>query len=265
MIQTSASQTQIPNPEQTKSQTPDTTPDMEGTLTFSPFGLRLYIKVVTIDWHLRILKTGHGMHSLKACRKTLSLDIWHRNNDKSEKIDNIDEILKGIQSNVIFTANLPLLNKYDYYDVYDEWYIVNEPSRCKFCKVVNDEYIEFCKRHEVVSKLHDILEYEPRENRHLTLYIAKDAIELDISTQKHHHTVEIYPDYAYVSFASYEFTYKNHSNASPYLSSYQVITLTVLHVVKRIYDILDSLRSNRKLGFNLELNGKTVYTASCNE
>jgi hypothetical protein len=227
-------------------------------ISVSPFGLKLYIHEPRVEPIVVIEKSGSGMHCKKPHRRNLYLSLRAYNDNDNDSVEEIIEsAVNAIQENEIVKSSYEPLKEIGC--IICKWYVNNVDNACKYCK--KDE---FCRRHEVVARICDILRYEPMENRRIVFYIARDALELNILTNKNFHVVTLYPEQAYVKFKTYEFTYRNHNNARPYLSSYQVLTLAIIRTLMRLYKILMATKNNRCRAHNIYINS-TLMVSACRD
>jgi hypothetical protein len=162
-----------------------------------------------------------------------------------------------------------LMAQWDYFDPKSEWWVNHrECPQCKArqvyenSKFVAGEWVwnrKYCMRHYLVSHLTELLSQENIEsNRPIEFSISKQEIALKFATNNYDYDVTIFRSHAVLSCEyknkKYAFTYKNHTNALPYASTYFVLLKAINHVIQRFYCFFSSIAYDTDVCYNIYVN-----------
>ena len=112
-----------------------------------------------------------------------------------------------------------------------------------------------CMRHYLVQHLHEVVNYFMHDNKVAVLEITPSEIGFSTMTCNYVYDVLINDKRASLRCeykdSVYTFSYRNHSNAWPNLSSYLYIVNAIAEASKKFYDELMRAKNNQSTWYNL--------------
>jgi hypothetical protein len=214
---------------------------------------------------MEVRKWGERMNSPYPRRRNLYLVI------EPEPIK--ESILETIKSAAFELKNLLV---YWDFDSGSQWWVNHR--ECSACRArqqyeisIASEWVwqrHFCMRHYLVSHLSEISHENIESNRCIEFSISERQITLKLATNNYDYDITILRDHAVVSLLykkdkKYTFTYRNHTNALPYASTFLLLLRAVIDVISKVRRFLAFLAydTNACYAYNIYVNNVLVLEA----
>jgi len=212
---------------------------------------------------LTIKKYGRGMNSRQFERRWLYLNIQPFDNDLESGINKVVDVL-----NSLLEVWTPPANPLNFFRP-DMWW---EHNACTYCKRRAEYELKkwlagehvwrrgVCMRHWFVHHLTMIVPHEPFDlisNQPISI-TAGSIVLFNIETVNYKYNIRLTKQLAEMTVdykgTLYKFTYRNHMNSYPYISSYMNILFDV-HVVMDVFrEFLTDYVLKRRLYSNVVIN-----------
>jgi len=160
-----------------------------------------------------------------------------------------------------------------YTDVPEWWIKHKECVQCKTRKVyenlkfVASEWVwcRKCMRHHLIEHLESISNESIESNRYIEFGVSKQQITFKIQTNNYDYDVTIFRTHAILTCnykgSTYRFTYKNHTNALPYASTYFILLGAVCRFAIELQRFLAHLAYDASTWYNVYINGTLFLQA----